>query len=144
MNFQQKEAWIWPLFLFLAAIDIWLRWFDLEREEWTCNPGVMWGITLSPILLFLGTVGFLLLVGYLLWKAEHFKSQSFLSLMLLGGCINALDRFSYGCVLDYFSWPLGLASFLPNFNLADSCILLGALGMLVDWLFLLRKHKESN
>lgn len=138
MKFLQKEAIGLPLFVFLSVIDLLLRFTWLVRDTLICNRGVFWGIELPPFWLMLIIGGLLLCLGHLFIQARFFEEQFFLGLMLLGGGVNALDRLAHDCVLDYFSWPLGLASLLPNFNLADMMLLLGLFGL--GGIFLKRKH----
>lgn len=136
MRVWQKEAWFVSLFVLLGIFDLLLRFFLLEREHWTCNEGITWGIMIPSWSLSL-TVGiFLGYISYLWWKSEQFEERFFLFLMLGGGLTNALDRFLHGCVLDYFVWPFGLSNFLPNFNLADMMLFLGLVGvgkMILKW-----------
>ena len=131
MLWRRKEILPVSLFVLFVLVDVWLRFFFLERGHWTCNQGVFWGITVPPGLFWLGAV---MLLGWCIWlflaQREEFN-QGMIALVFIGGAINLLDRLLFGCVIDYFSWPWVFGKFLPNFNLADMSILLGCLGLFV-------------
>ena len=62
------------------------------------------------------------------WHRGRFFSFFAGFLILLGALSNLLDRFRYGFVIDYISWPLNF------FNLADLMILAGAILFLIGLL----------
>lgn len=55
-----------------------------------------------------------------------------LSLILAGAVGNLIDRVSLGYVVDFVSLHYG-GWYFPAFNLADSCISVGAALMLLEW-----------
>lgn len=126
----QKTLFVSFLVVWIG-LDLWLRFFVLDRAAWTCNAGVFWGVSVSPRLYWL--LALMLLAGCLLLliRLRVWFTQSMILLILLGGGVNMLDRFFYDCVLDYFSWPFGLSGLLPNFNLADILILWGSVGLII-------------
>lgn len=64
-----------------------------------------------------------------------------LSLVAGGAVGNALDRVTHGYVIDFlqFHWQ---GWFFPAFNVADSCITVGAILLILDGLFL-QKHPKA-
>ncbi len=133
MKFLQKEAMILSLFVFLGVFDLLLRFFWLDRENWTCNTGIFWGVSIDSKLLTLLTLAILLVLALFWYQSKRKEERWGISLLFLGGGINAVDRLFHGCVLDYFVWPFGLAQLLPNFNLADMMLLLGIFGLGVTY-----------
>src|SRR5690348_9696115 len=63
-----------------------------------------------------------------------------LSLVAGGAVGNALDRVTHGYVIDFlqFHWQ---GWFFPAFNVADSCITVGAILLILDGLFLQKRPK---
>lgn len=63
-----------------------------------------------------------------------------LSLVAGGAVGNALDRVTHGYVIDFlqFHWQ---GWFFPAFNVADSCITVGAMLLILDGLFLQKRPK---
>jgi signal peptidase II len=52
--------------------------------------------------------------------------------LILGGALgNVWDRITLGYVVDFISWHYG-GYYFPAFNIADSAITVGAVGMLLD------------
>ena len=103
-------------FSFLAGAGGWQRWFFTA-------VGV--GATL-----------------FILWMLRAHHSQKLFSFSLaciMGGAIgNVIDRLVHGYVVDmldvHFRWlePLFRGGHFPTFNLADSAITIGAIGLILD------------
>lgn len=133
MLWRRKEMLLVSLFVLFVLVDVWLRFFFLERGHWTCNQGVFWGITVPPGLFWLGAA---MLLGWCIWffvaQPEGFR-RGMIALVFIGGAINLLDRLLFGCVLDYLSWPWVFGEWLPHFNFADGLILLGFSNLLFFW-----------
>lgn len=78
----------------------------------------------------------------IVWMLLRHRNERFLCVALtlvLGGAIgNLIDRLVHGAVVDFlvFRWPGGpsLLDPWPAFNLADSCISVGAVMLLLDGL----------
>ena len=64
-------------------------------------------------------------------KPEEYVLGWALALVLSGAVGNVIDRILLGYVVDFISvhWQHW---YFPTFNIADSCITLGAIGLLVD------------
>jgi len=65
-----------------------------------------------------------------------------LSLILAGAIGNLIDRVSLGYVVDFISLHYG-GWYFPPFNLADSCISIGAVLMVLEW-FIEPKSTEDD
>lgn len=53
--------------------------------------------------------------------------------LLAGGALgNMIDRAIYGPVTDFILWRAG-AHRWPNFNIADAALVVGIIGLLIDW-----------
>lgn len=112
-------------FSFLAGAGGWQRWFFTA-------VGV--GATL-----------------FILWMLRSHHSQKLFSFSLaciMGGAIgNVIDRLVHGYVVDmldvHFRWlePLFRGGHFPTFNLADSAITIGAIGLILDEILRVRKSK---
>jgi len=109
-------------FSFLAQADGWQRWFFT----------------------ILGLVASVLIV----WMMHKNRSNKRLMLaltLILGGALgNVIDRIAYGHVVDFllFYWK---DWYYPAFNIADTCITLGAILLILDELLRLRgQHARST
>jgi signal peptidase II len=91
-----------------------------------CNEGVAFGLKLPLILFYFLILTFLSLV-YVSnnWKLKIINQG--LILMLSGAFSNIIDRFIFGCVIDFIKLP-----FWPLFNLADILICLGAIMIITE------------
>lgn len=77
------------------------------------------------------------LIVYMMVRHKADKFLCFALTLVLGGAIgNLIDRALHGAVVDFllFRWPGGPALFnpWPAFNLADSCISVGAVLLILD------------
>jgi signal peptidase II len=109
-------------FSFLAQADGWQRWFFT----------------------ILGLVASVFIV----WMMHKNRSNKRLMLaltLILGGALgNVIDRIAYGHVVDFllFYWK---DWYYPAFNIADTCITLGAILLILDELLRLRgQHARST
>ena len=105
--------------------------------EHLCNHGIAFGLVL-PQQIFVVMWGLLILcVIYFWWRhvTESFLIQVPYILILSGGISNAIDRFHYGCVVDYVPF-LNISSF----NFADTCITVGA--SIVFWMSFKNDKKD--
>jgi signal peptidase II len=110
-------------FSFLAGASGWQRWFFVG----------------------LGTVAVTVIVWLLRQHAGQ-KLFCFAIAMILGGAVgNVIDRLWHGHVIDFlqfhWSWlaPVFPGGYFPAFNLADSAITAGAVGLILDELRRVRR-----
>lgn len=75
-------------------------------------------------------------VAYLLWKSEHVMTSTGVGLaLILGGAVgNLWDRIVSGEVTDFLHFYIGHYVW-PDFNIADSCIVIGAVLLLFEIVF---------
>jgi signal peptidase II len=109
-------------FSFLAQADGWQRWFFT--------------------VLGLGASVFILVMMH---KSRSNKRLLLALTLILGGALgNVIDRIAYGHVVDFllFYWK---DWYYPAFNIADTCITLGAILLILDELLRLRgQHARST
>ena len=119
-------------FLSPRVIEV-LPVFDL-RLSW--NPGISFSLFNSgtgatvAILLAVQVVITLLLLGWL-WRLDRPWLQVACGLIIGGALGNIIDRASFGAVADFLLVHWGDWQF-PTFNIADSCITVGAGLWLLD------------
>ena len=112
-------------FFLLALLDLGIRFLWLERGHFTCNSGIWWGLPFPSGVILVGTIAILGYFIFLWSRTKDLVMRTLFLMVLLGGSVNLIDRFAYGCVLDYLSWPWMFESIFPHFNIGDSLILLG-------------------
>jgi signal peptidase II len=108
------------------------------------NQGISYG--LLPQEGILGRLGLILFalgasLALTVWLASLTSKLAAVSIgLIIGGAIgNAIDRVVYGAVADFFSFHVfGLEWYI--FNIADTAIVAGVVGLLYDSLF--RGHKK--
>ena len=110
-------------FSFLSSASGWQRWFFT-------GIGVV-------------ATGFIL---YMLRSHPSQKLFCFALALVLGGAVgNVIDRIAYGHVVDFldFHWdwlsPVFYEGHFPAFNIADSAISVGAVGLILDELLRVRR-----
>jgi signal peptidase II len=103
----------------------------------TYNPGAAFGLManlpdhLRPIALALTTVLALGAVFFFFFKEyrNDFIAKIFLAGILGGAVGNIIDRVRYGKVVDFLDFYIG-SNHWPAFNIADSVICLGVIGLI--------------
>lgn len=107
--------------------------------EYTINSGAAFGMFQDNDFVILG-IPFvaIILFLYLLYKS-NFQEKKFFTLaisFMLGGTIgNYIDRIRLGYVVDFLSFRFGSYHY-PNFNLADSLLVIGAILLFIDIIFI--------
>lgn len=105
-------------------------WFSLEYVE---NRGAAFGLFTGagPVLLVAAACTLVVLAWHVMRSPRQPLNQLVAFGLILGGALgNLTDRFRLGYVIDFVS-----VGWWPNFNLADSAIVIGVALMLVGWLF---------
>lgn len=100
------------------------------------NTGAGFGILKGQQILLI-IVSVLILAGITYYRKEIFKEKKLsilMGLIFAGGLGNLIDRLFSGYVTDFLS-----LSFWPAFNIADSAITLGAIGVIV---YLVKEEKK--
>ena len=108
----------------------------------TYNPGaafsfLAWASGWQRYFFMAIALGASILIVYMMKKHERDRLLCFALALVLGGAVgNLIDRAIYGAVVDFlvFRWPGGppLLDPWPAFNLADSCITVGAALLIWD------------
>ena len=106
------------------------------------NPGAAFGLfaeshsSLRIVFLVLFSVFAMGVVGWLLWKSSHVLSTTGVALaLILGGAFgNLYDRLVDGYVVDFLAFYFGSYHW-PDFNVADSAIVVGAILLVAEILF---------
>lgn len=111
----------------LLSVPLLFSEFGLELSH---NPGVAFGVRLPGI--FQEIVIFAALI-FVVWLASRPVHKSPLErcgfgLIIGGACANLVDRLFDGLVTDF----IRIGSF-PVFNVADSCITVGVLLLILAW-----------
>jgi len=117
------------LFLALIAIDHVIKLFVVTRDiSHICNEGIAFGLTLPPLVFSVLWLILVILFLHFWFKntLESFRATLPFVLIVSGGVSNLLDRFVYGCVIDYIPFLN-----ISLFNFADFLISCGALLLIV-------------
>ncbi len=122
-----------------AVVPVVPRFFNLTHTE---NPGAAFGLfSDSPsawktTLLILVSVALLLTVVAIVWRSRRLQWETGVGLaLILGGAFsNLLDRIRYGHVIDFLDFYFRRYHWF-TFNLADSCIVVGAGFLILQVLF---------
>ncbi|WP_245391873.1 signal peptidase II [Salinicola aestuarinus] len=84
-------------------------------------------------------------VGLTVWLTRLRRGETLAAVSLalvIGGAIgNLYDRLAHGYVVDYLSFHWG-GYYFPAFNLADTAITLGAVGLILQSLFESRRDRQ--
>ncbi len=144
------------LFFFLVTLDqitkaLVINNFDLYESiplfpiinlTFVVNYGFAFGLlndpTLNQILVSLIILLIISYFLYLLLKTQDKIFQSNLTLILAGALGNFIDRIFRGFVIDFIDIYIGKYHW-PAFNIADSCITIGFLVLMINILFLNKK-----
>ena len=110
---------------------------DFVRFTYIENPGMAFGIRIGGRYFFtvfaaLATV--IILIYLYRIRHDRFASRFSLALILGGAIGNLIDRLAYGQVIDFVDIGLGRTRW-PVFNLADSCVTVGMIMLVVFVLF---------
>ena len=101
-------------------------WFRLKLS---LNPGIAFGL---PLNFYLILVFYILVLAGLIWflivyyQKKNYFYIFFLSLIVVGAFSNFLDRLYGGQVIDYID-----LKYYSVFNLADTMIVFGVIGILI-------------
>lgn len=107
--------------------------------QYTQNPGVAFGVQMPPLLQSFLILAALAAVFFVAVRARHTPLGSIAFGLILGGALgNVLDRLRDGLVTDYFQ-----VGTFPIFNVADSCITIGAAMLLMEGVLMRKKQSTS-
>jgi signal peptidase II len=144
------------LFLTLVILDqitkaLVINFFDLYDSvvllpivnlTFVVNYGFAFGLlnnpSLNQILVSLVILAIIIYFLYLLIKTQDKIFQLTLTLILAGALGNFIDRIFRGFVIDFIDIYIGKYHW-PAFNIADSCITVGFVVLMINILFLNKK-----
>ena len=144
------------LFLTLVILDqitkaLVINFFDLYDSvvllpivnlTFVVNYGFAFGLlnnpSLNQILVSLVILAIIIYFLYLLIKTQDKIFQLTLTLILAGALGNFVDRIFRGFVIDFIDIYIGKYHW-PAFNIADSCITVGFVVLMINILFLNKK-----
>jgi signal peptidase II len=113
----------------------------------TWNSGISFGIFSNQggySVIILSTLAILIVFFLAVWLMKAENKKLIIGLMcIIGGAIgNIIDRVYHGAVIDFLDFHIKSYHW-PAFNLADSCIFIGATLIILDSLFP-DKKEEAN
>ena len=105
----------------------------------TWNNGISFGLfnndsKFNALVISVIGIGIVLFLIGLLSRAETKKLKIGLGLIIGGAIGNIIDRGIYGAAMDFLDIHIGNYHW-PAFNIADSCITIGAIILVIDSLF---------
>jgi len=103
-----------------------------------CNPGISWGLLQgdSPMKRWILTAFAFIMSGVLVYALTQSKdrlTKLSIALIISGAIGNGIDRFLFGAVTDFINF--GEIGFHWVFNIADSAITCGVIGLLLASVF---------
>jgi signal peptidase II len=116
----------------------------------TRNPGIAFSLFadwdsswLRPLLVLFSVAA----IGLVVWllatsRAGSARTRWGLTFVLGGALGNVVDRILHGSVVDFLDFHAGPYHW-PAFNVADSCITIGALLVILDLLFVREAHHAA-
>jgi signal peptidase II len=146
-------------FPFRSGIEVWHPWIEFTL---TTNTGAAWSMFAGNSFVLSGvSLLMAVLLYYVWWRSFRFHSLMTLALGgIIGGALgNFIDRFRLKEVVDFIDvkipligrlFPsLGDAYDFPIFNVADSCAVIGTLGLalylvVADIRSMRRKHANAH
>jgi len=111
-----------------------------------CNPGISWGLLQgdSPMKRWLLTAFAFIMSGVLVYALTQSKdrlTKLSIALIISGAIGNGIDRFLFGAVTDFIDF--GEIGFHWAFNVADSAITCGVIGLLLASFFV-KPDKDTS
>ncbi|MGN1399607.1 MAG: signal peptidase II, partial [Erysipelotrichaceae bacterium] len=112
---------------------------------YTCNDGAAFSILKGQRVLFIvmTVLAIGLFVYYLARNKVKWLEKYSLLLIISGAIGNLIDRILYGYVIDFLDFYIFGYDF-PVFNIADSFITIGAIGLIISIFFLDKESKHAR
>lgn len=122
----------------IVVID---RFFSLTNYD---NYGAAWGIFQNGRFFFIAltTIVTIILI-FLIAKQKSCFLKTSLSIILSGALGNLIDRVVKGGVTDFLYFTIG-DYYFPIFNIADICIVVGTILLLIHVIFIYREPANSR
>ena len=115
------------------------------RITYTCNDGAAFSILKGKRVFFIiMTIIVVFLIVYYLLKNKVYWVEKYSFLLIISGAVgNLIDRIMYGYVIDFLDFIIFGYDF-PVFNIADSFITIGAIGLIISILFLNKEGENAG
>ena len=115
------------------------------RITYTCNDGAAFSILKGKRVFFIiMTIAVVCLIVYYLLKNKVYCVETYSLLLIISGAVgNLIDRIMYGYVIDFLDFIIFGYDF-PVFNIADSFITIGAIGLIISILFLNKEGENAG
>lgn len=115
------------------------------RITYTCNDGAAFSILKGKRVFFIiMTIIVVFLIVYYLLKNKVYWVEKYSLLLIISGAVgNLIDRIMYGHVIDFLDFIIFGYDF-PVFNIADSFITIGAIGLIISILFLNKEGENAG
>lgn len=115
------------------------------RITYTCNDGAAFSILKGKRVFFIiMTIIVVFLIVYYLLKNKVYWVEKYSLLLIISGAVgNLIDRIMYGYVIDFLDFIIFGYDF-PVFNIADSFITIGAIGLIISILFLNKEGENAG
>ena len=115
------------------------------RITYTCNDGAAFSILKGKRVFFIiMTIIVVFLIVYYLLKNKVYWVEKYSLLLIISGAVgNLIDRIMYGYVIDFLDFIIFGYDF-PVFNIADSFITIGAIGLIITILFLNKEGENAG
>ena len=151
---------------FFVSLDQWTKWLVshhfMYQESMEVIPGFFFltyirnfGVAFGMFsnmpdyirhVLVLGLPTLILLFLFVLffWREFRYVLPTLgLSLIIAGAISNLMDRYTLGYVVDFLEFDLGFMKW-PAFNVADSCVTVGGVGLMVYFTFFQKQREDSK
>ncbi len=115
---------------------------DVFHIKYLANEGISWGmLSGKKALLIILCIVILAVIAFVIYKTrpENFFEKISYGLVMGGAIGNLADRFMYGFVVDFLDFRL--INF-PVFNVADCCVVVGAILLCICIIFFEKKEDE--
>ena len=115
------------------------------RITYTCNDGAAFSILKGKRVFFIiMTIAVVCFIVYYLLKNKVYWVEKYSLLLIISGAVgNLIDRIMYGYVIDFLDFIIFGYDF-PVFNIADSFITIGAVGLIISILFLNKEGENAG
>ena len=115
------------------------------RINYTCNDGAAFSILKGKRVFFIiMTIVVVFFIVYYLLKNKVYWVEKYSLLLIISGAVgNLIDRIMYGYVIDFLDFIIFGYDF-PVFNIADSFITIGAIGLIISILFLNKEGENAG
>ena len=141
-----SKAWIVGHIPEGDTIPIWDHIFRLSHVR---NPGAAFSLfvdsahplMMHKVLAWFSMLAAVAIFAILFWIGRRCTPTTFALALMLGGTIgNLWDRLRYGMVTDFLEVHI-VHYHWPDFNVADSCIVIGGILLILDSL---RPHRQAQ